>query len=1106
MGDFLVTTEWRSMPRRSPLTLLCLLALASLAPVCPGSKPFDSISPAHGAVIASFSFPIAIDLGTAANPATLSATLNGQPVTLSGGPGVFTATVDPGPPLQDANVLHVSVQLNDGYTTAHKSHSFSYLPPKARVRQITSSSELITGPLGHSRIGDWLMENTVARFAIQDVAQRDLHSVGQFGGNLIDAELVGRQGRDAFFEVQPSLNVETVINAQTVEVVNDGQDGTPAILRTCGPDDLNDYINASSQLAELGLTLPNFLAAADDRDYDVEGCTEYTLEPFDRYVKMETIVTNFDDDPITQFVGYYINGMGTLEQYIRSGINIGLGEPLASPLTQLLSYFGYDNSEGIDYGLIPTVFPGGDPVSSSFSTSGVSFLMHSLNLVFVLGADAPALFFVGGNDTNSFTSYFAVGDGQAGNNVEVEAEIKGFSTGTVQGCVTIGGAPAPGTRVVVGPPQGARIGSLATHLVTDAAGCFEGKLTAGNYRLAASREGVPYQGGGLTPVYNPIVVPAGGTVVQNVALPATGKVHVEVTDENGDPVPARVSVIGPVTVTTATDWRYGFSDPSPDPGFVISVISANDTRTGMFYDQSDRLLPGIASLAYAGASGEVEFDLEPGSYQVVVSRGDEYSVVRQNITSVAGATTHVSAQIARVVDTTGFISSDYHVHMLNSPDSRVSLPTRALSFAAEGVDNLIATDHDAITDLTPTLVSTGLAPFLHSTIGEEITTFDYGHFNSYPQGQDPTRVSNGSTDWGGAAPAGQDFPIYGAHPLTPAQIEAAALGKPQNAGLETVVHINHIGSHFSPLRIDTGVEPPQSFLPDPSVFRLDPSVTNFFHPFKALELWNGNNNSHQSQFTNERIGIWMNLLNQGFLATAIADTDTHTVRNLDSAGARTWTPSSTDAPASIVDAEIGQAVKTHRAVGGQGIYVQTRLVEGASVADFTLGGSTLVTATDGSVDLEIRVQAPTWAPYDRIEIYRNAETVVTGTTGGTPTSYSANPTQVLSLGAADFTRSVVNVYPVPGADRYETNVVVPISGLTEDTWVVVVVKGTSGNSEPMFPIYPSNLNVSANLSLANLTTLTTSESGVRALGFTNALFVDVDGNAAFDPPGVQLAP
>jgi hypothetical protein len=159
----------------------------------------------------------------------------------------------------------------------------------------------------------------------------------------------------------------------------------------------------------------------------------------------------------------------------------------------------------------------------------------------------------------------------------------------------------------------------------------------------------------------------------------------------------------------------------------------------------------------------------------------------------------------------------------------VALRTRALSFAAEGVENVVATDHDAITDLTPTITANGLGSFLGSTIGEEITSFDYGHYNAYPQGEDPTRVSNGSTDWGGAAPAGLDFPAYGNHPLTPAQIEAAALAKPQNAGLETVVQINHIGSHFTRCG---SVASTCSRSCRISVFPPEPPYQSF-HPFKA---------------------------------------------------------------------------------------------------------------------------------------------------------------------------------------------------------------------------------------------------------------------------------
>ena len=112
---------------------------------------------------------------------------------------------------------------------------------------ITDPADLITGPLGHSRIGDYLLESCEARFVVQAPAQRDLYSVNQYGGNLIDAELKGRPGLDNFLAIAPMANIETVLNPQTAVIVNDGSDGNPAVVRTCGPDDLLDFVNPSSR-------------------------------------------------------------------------------------------------------------------------------------------------------------------------------------------------------------------------------------------------------------------------------------------------------------------------------------------------------------------------------------------------------------------------------------------------------------------------------------------------------------------------------------------------------------------------------------------------------------------------------------------------------------------------------------------------------------------------------------------------------------------------------------------------------------------------------------------------------------------------------------------
>ena len=84
--------------------------------------------------------------------------------------------------------------------------------------------------------------------------------------------------------------------------------------------------------------------------------------------------------------------------------------------------------------------------------------------------------------------------------------------------------------------------------------------------------------------------------------------------------------------------------------------------------------------------------------------------------------------------------------------------------------------------------------------------------------------------------------------------------------------------------------------------------------------------------------------------------------------------------------------------------------------------------------LEIRVQSPRWAAWDRIEIYSNAG----GHVSAVPVSPGARPTSTRrrrsdsssrataiprTTGDGDFDISVVNVAPgVPGAERLEATV------------------------------------------------------------------------------------
>ena len=200
---------------------------------------------------------------------------------------------------------------------------------------------------------------------------------------------------------------------------------------------------------------------------------------------------------------------------------------------------------------------------------------------------------------------------------------------------------------------------------------------------------------------------------------------------------------------------------------------------------SDGLPFGLAASVFIDPSGDSgAVALEPGTYQVVVSRGLEYSSNAQTVVVNAGMTTTVNAAIARVTDSTGFVGSDFHVHSIESPDSQIARHDRVVTLLAEGLDFFTPTDHDIRTSYTPDIAAIpGASSLLGTVPGAEMTTFDYGHFNGWPLTVDPSQVNGGTVDFCGAAPAGMDFPAYGNYCLTPGQIIAAAHADP---GVDTV--------------------------------------------------------------------------------------------------------------------------------------------------------------------------------------------------------------------------------------------------------------------------------------------------------------------------------
>jgi hypothetical protein len=975
----------------------------------------------------------------------------------------------------------------------------------ARAKVVTAAAELIDGPLARGRLGDVLLANDRIQVVIQQPG-RSMFGIGTYGGNIIDADRQRPNGeeRDNFEEMVPQINVENTANYTSVTVLADGADGGPAIVRATGPDDLLDFINASSVVAQAGFMFP---AAADDRDLPVEVQTDYILDPGADAVRIETTVTNTDAAPLDIFLGDYLNGSGQVELFQPA---YGFGEPLVTtpcPETSFVpcaagkcdpcdfvAYAGYGDAAGVSYGYVQAVNG-----SSTFTVSGVTATLLGNQVLLVLVGVAQPNFHLAAagaaGDAATATRWFVVGDGTVGAVASTRDALLGVTTARLAGTVTSAGQPIADADVTVflpTPADGMPSPAPFDHFKTDAAGHYQGTLPAGAYGVRPAKDGRPFP----DPVGATVKLQPGVTTMQDFTLPPAGLLEVTVTDDAGTPIPAKVQLVG--------------FDPSPELLAKQDIAGVIHNTMGSFGTLEDGIPFGLAGVWFADKTGRIgTVEVEPSDYWIYVSRGPRYSLYAAPVTVTPGQRTSVTAKLARVVETPGFIAADFHLHALDSPDSEVTRAERVATQLADGLDFITPSEHDIRVDFGPTITAMGVGDLIATAPSAEITTFDYGHYNSWPVTVDPNQVNGGSVDWGRAGiEPGKDFPSLGSYGLTPAEIFAAAHADPR----PNLIQINHIDSFFNStgLDVDTAendVGPPTSHAPG-ATRRLDPSITNYFDTgFDALELWNGS----QSIFLGENIGDWFNMLNQGILRTGVADSDTHE-RRTDGGAVRTWVASSVSAPGGLgAEADtLAAHIVAGKAIGTNSLFFTPHLTAASTGETAGLGvdDATIVRTTDGAATLTVDVRSPLWAEFDRIELYMNNAPQRWDHDGNPATRlrYRVIPDLTLAAGS-NFTIDRVDDVPgLAGAGHLAAQVTIPIAGLVEDTWIVVLVRGTPGVSRPIWPVLPGGIaHDGNNTTLAGLVDGNLGEGGEPVLAFSNPLYVDVDGGG-FTAPGVRITP
>jgi hypothetical protein len=655
-----------------------------------------------------------------------------------------------------------------------------------------------------------------------------------------------------------------------------------------------------------------------------------------------------------------------------------------------------------------------------------------------------------------------------------------------------------------------------SHTVTAADGTFTLKLqaladpfaTPSLYTLTVNAESRGSGSAGPLSV-DPATLFFGPTAIADIVLSDTGTVTYAVTDSgSGLATPAKLTFLG--------------TDGTADPDFGNQFLTRRDFS--LIQPNGPYPLPvgnsGGLSNATAGtpalnfqtdADGVGSLELPPGTYVVFASRGLEYTIDSESITVSSGGNTNVSLAIERVVDTSGYVSMDFHVHSGKSFDSSLPLVDRVASFLAEGVEVMVSTDHDYVSDFSPMISSLDAEAEINSIVGNELTggipvpadpTQDgtvfpegIGHWNAWPLSVIPNNRRNGAPPDEFMTPGtaidrlrGMDSLVFlGKTPDTagvgdwlpaiqaglagtvgaglPADDEVVMFNHPR-AGFAGTVVIGMFNSLSNPGGNPTlgGYDPglpigafPNSGLFTPSLYNklvVGPAGTDSNAlSFDAVELMNGGDLGGFTAVYDD----WCSLVKQGFHKTATAVSDSHRLVMENAGFGRSFVASSTDDPSAIDEDELTASVKAMNLSGTSGPFIRFS-VEDDGGADRQMGETAV--STGNKVVVKVRVEAAPWIPVEEVRIYRNCELIET--------------------------RAIQSSKVLGKVNRF--NKAIPIEGIDADSFITVEASvRIDGNGKPLSP--------------GLLGTVQAIEPGVVPLGFTNPVFVDRD-NDGYTPPGL----
>jgi hypothetical protein len=331
-------------------------------------------------------------------------------------------------------------------------------------------------------------------------------------------------------------------------------------------------------------------------------------------------------------------------------------------------------------------------------------------------------------------------------------------------------------------------------------------------------------------------------------------------------------------------------------------------------------------------NGTATFGLPAGEYEIVASRGPEYSIDSRSISIRSADSQHIDLTIRREVPTTGFVACDTHVHTLtHSGHGDSSVRERMLTLAGEAIELPIATDHNKHISYDEIAAELDVDSHFTPVIGNEVTT-KIGHFNVFPVASVDTLIPDYKADnWDDISKS-----IY-----TTPDVKIAILN-----------HARDIHSNFRP------------FDPKHHISVTGQNLDGWKLQANAIEIINS---GAQQTDMMTLVHDWMGLLNAGLQITPVGSSDSHDVARYIVGQGRTYIRCDDGNPGRINVTDAVEAFVAGRVVVSCGLNADIRVNEQFGVGD-TVPQSSHYRA-------EIDVKGPSWIEADRVDIFVNGVSV-----------------------------------------------------------------------------------------------------------------------------------